>query len=423
MLDIKFIRENVEIVKKAVTNKGEKADIDRIIALDIERRRVLQDVEELRGERNRSSKEIGELRKKGEDAAKLMEEMKVVSNRIKGLEKDLNGIDKELDTHLMEVPNIPHPSVPIGVGEEDNIEISRWGERNEFSFDPKPHWELGEKLGIIDIERGGKITGSGFIHYRGFGAQLERALINFMIDLHVQSHGYMEVMIPYMVNRTSMTVTGQLPKLEGDMYALPEDDTFLIPTAEVPVTNIHRGEILDRNDLPIYYVASSPCFRREAGAHGKDTRGLIRIHQFDKVELVKFVHPDTSDDELESLLAAAEEVLKRLELHYRVVILSTGDLSFAASKCYDLEVWAPGIGKYLEVSSCSNFQDFQARRGEIRFRPEEGERLLHVHTLNGSGLALPRTVIAIIENYQQEDGSILVPEVLRPYMNGLEKIE
>jgi len=423
LLDIKFIRENVEIVKKAVTNKGEKADIDRIIALDIERRRVLQDVEELRGERNRSSKEIGELRKKGEDAAKLMEEMKAVSNRIKGLEKDLNGIDKELDTHLMEVPNIPHPSVPIGVGEEDNIEISRWGERNEFSFDPKPHWELGEKLGIIDIERGGKITGSGFIHYRGFGAQLERALINFMIDLHVQSHGYMEVMIPYMVNRTSMTVTGQLPKLEGDMYALPEDDTFLIPTAEVPVTNIHRGEILDRNDLPIYYVASSPCFRREAGAHGKDTRGLIRIHQFDKVELVKFVHPDTSDDELESLLAAAEEVLKRLELHYRVVILSTGDLSFAASKCYDLEVWAPGIGKYLEVSSCSNFQDFQARRGEIRFRPEEGERLLHVHTLNGSGLALPRTVIAIIENYQQEDGSILVPEVLRPYMNGLEKIE
>jgi seryl-tRNA synthetase len=323
----------------------------------------------------------------------------------------------------MEVPNIPHPSVPIGVGEGDNIEISQWGERNEFSFDPKPHWELGEKLGMIDIERGGKITGSGFIYYRGFGAHLERALINFMIDLHVQSHGYVEVMIPYMVNRTSMTVTGQLPKLEGDMYALPEDDTFLIPTAEVPVTNIHRGEILDRNDLPICYVAYSPCFRREAGAHGKDTRGLIRIHQFDKVELVKFVNPDTSDDELESLLAAAEEVLKQLELHYRVVILSTGDLSFAASKCYDIEVWAPGIGKYLEVSSCSNFQDFQARRGGIRFRPEEGGKLLHVHTLNGSGLALPRTVIAIIENNQQEDGSILIPEVLRPYMNGLEKIE
>jgi seryl-tRNA synthetase len=423
LLDIKFIRENVEIVKKAVTNKGDKADIDRIIALDIERRQILQDVEELRGERNRSSKKIGELRKKGEDTAKFMEKMKVVSNRIKGLEKDLKRIEGDLDAHLMEVPNIPHPSVPIGVGEGDNIEISQWGERNEFSFDPKPHWELGEKLGMIDIERGGKITGSGFIYYRGFGAHLERALINFMIDLHVQSHGYVEVMIPYMVNRTSMTVTGQLPKLEGDMYALPEDDTFLIPTAEVPVTNIHRGEILDRNDLPICYVAYSPCFRREAGAHGKDTRGLIRIHQFDKVELVKFVNPDTSDDELESLLAAAEEVLKQLELHYRVVILSTGDLSFAASKCYDIEVWAPGIGKYLEVSSCSNFQDFQARRGGIRFRPEEGGKLLHVHTLNGSGLALPRTVIAIIENNQQEDGSILIPEVLRPYMNGLEKIE
>ncbi len=423
MLDIRFIRENADKVKKAVEAKGDRADIDRIIAMDAERRKILQDVEELRGDRNRSSKEIGELRKKGQDAGELMKRMKQVSDRTKELEKELNYIDTNLHALLLDVPNVPHESVPVGVGEEDNVEVKRWGEQRSFSFEPKPHWELGEKLGILDVERGGKITGSGFIHYRGHGALLERALINFMIDLHVKEHGYMEVMVPYMVNRTTMTVTGQLPKLENDMYHMQEDDTFLIPTAEVPVTNIHRDEMLSAGQLPVYYVAYSPCFRREAGAHGKDTRGLIRVHQFDKVELVKFVRPETSYDELESLLQAAEKVLQLLGLHYRVVTLSTGDLSFSASKCYDIEAWAAGVGKYLEVSSCSNFEDFQARRGNIRFRPGPGEKPVLVHTLNGSGVALPRTVIAILENYQQEDGSVTVPEALRPYMHGLERIE
>jgi seryl-tRNA synthetase len=423
LLDIKFIRENLDIVRDAVANKGEKADIDRILHLDSDRRRILQEVEELRGERNRSSREIGELQKKGKNADDLKVKMKAVSDKIKALEKDLSRTETELNGHLLEVPNIPHESVPIGKSEEDNVEIRKWGDPPAISFEPKPHWEIGEKLGIIDIERGGKITGSGFLHYRGAGALLERALINFMIDLHVRSHGFVEVMVPFMVNRTSMTVTGQIPKLEGDMYALPEDDTFLVPTAEVPVTNIHRGEIISADSLPIYYVAYSPCFRREAGAHGKDTRGLIRVHQFNKVELVKFVRPETSYDELESLVSAAEVVLQQLSLPYRVVVLSTGDLSFAASKCYDLEVWAPGLAKYLEVSSCSNFQDFQARRGEIRYRPGPGKKPQFVHTLNGSGVALPRTVIAILENYQQEDGSVIIPEVLRPYMGGLEKIE
>jgi seryl-tRNA synthetase len=423
LLDIKIIREQVDQVKKAVENKGEEADIDRILELDSNRRRILVEVEELRGERNRVSKEIGELKKKGEDATDLMEQMKGVSERIKAIEKDLGKIEEELDSSLLEVPNIPHSSVPVGRDEDDNVEVRRWGVQTAFGFKPKPHWELGETLGIIDIERGGKITGSGFIHYRGAGALLERALINFMIDLHVKSHGFTEVNIPFMVNRASMTVTGQLPKLESDMYALPADDTFLVPTAEVPVTNIHRNEILGADDLPIYYVAYSPCFRREAGAHGKDTRGLIRVHQFDKVELVKFVSPETSYEELESLVEAAEAVLQALGLHYRVVTLSTGDLSFAAAKCYDLEVWAPGLEKYLEVSSCSNFEDFQARRGDIRFRPAPGEKPRFVHTLNGSGVALPRTVIALLENYQQEDGSVRIPEVLQPYMNGLEKIE
>jgi seryl-tRNA synthetase len=422
-LDIKIIREQVDQVKKAVENKGEKADIDRILELDGNRRRILMEVEELRGERNRVSKEIGELKKKGEDGTELMEQMKGVSERIKAIEKDLGKIEEELDSSLLEVPNIPHSSVPVGRDEDDNVELRRWGVQTAFGFEPKPHWELGETLGIIDIERGGKITGSGFIHYRGAGALLERALINFMIDLHVKSHGFTEVNIPFMVNRASMTVTGQLPKLESDMYALPADDTFLVPTAEVPVTNIHRNEILGADDLPIYYVAYSPCFRREAGAHGKDTRGLIRVHQFDKVELVKFVSPETSYEELESLVEAAEAVLQALGLHYRVVALSTGDLSFAAAKCYDLEVWAPGLEKYLEVSSCSNFEDFQARRGDIRFRPAPGEKPRFVHTLNGSGVALPRTVIALLENYQQEDGSVRIPDVLQPYMNGLEKIE
>jgi len=423
LLDIRFIRNNIDLVREGAERKGDHADILKIIALDEDRRMILKEVEGLREERNRSSREIGERRKRGEDVTGLMADMKALSGRIRKLEKSLDKAESQLNARLLEVPNVPHPSVPVGRSDADNVEVRRWGERRDFPFEPRPHWEIGAKLGIIDIERGAKITGSGFIHYRGNGALLERALINFMIDLHVHNHGFMEVMVPYVVNRTSMTVTGQIPKLEGDMYGLPGDDAFLIPTAEVPVTNIHRGEILKAKDLPIYYVAYSPCFRREAGAHGKDTRGLIRVHQFDKVELVKYVEPGSSYDELESLVAAAEDVLKQLGLHYRVVLLSTGDLSFAASKCYDLEVWAPGVGKYLEVSSCSNFEDFQARRGGIRYRPGPGEKPILVHTLNGSGLALPRTFIALLEKYQQEDGSVIVPEALRPYMNGLERIE
>ena len=423
MLDIRYIRENEDLVRQAVANKREKADVDRILALDVDRRRLLGEVETLRGERNRVSKEIGDMRKRGEDAAAPMAAMKEVAGRIKALEKDLAAVEADLNARLLEVPNVPHASVPVGPDESANVEVRRHGEPRAFDFEPTPHWELGEALGILDIPRGGKITGSGFIHYRGLGALLQRALINFMIDLHVREHGFTEVGIPFLVNRASMTTTGQLPKLEDDMYRMPEDDAFLIPTAEVPVTNIHRGEILAAADLPIRYVAYSPCFRREAGAHGKDTRGLIRVHQFDKVELVKFVRPETSYDELESLTACAEAVLQRLGLPYRVVALATGDLSFAAAKCYDLEVWASGVDTFLEVSSCSNFGDFQARRGDIRFRPAAGEKPVLVHTLNGSGLALPRTVIAILENGQEADGSVTVPEALRPYMHGIERIE
>lgn len=422
MLDLKYIRENPGIVKKAVIDKGEEVDVDKIIALDKKRRDIISEVEKLKEERNKRSKEIAELKKQRQEPVNLLAKMRDLSAKIKEYDRDLQGVEADLGDLLMCVPNIPHESVPVGEDESTNQFVRSWGELPEFDFEPRPHWEIGKRLGMLDIERGGKLTGSGFIHYQGQGARLERALINYMIDLHVEKHGYTEVFPPFVVNRASMTTTGQLPKLEEDMYVVTQDDLFLIPTAEVPVTNIHRGETLKPTELPKYYVAYTPCFRREAGAHGKDTRGLIRVHQFDKVELVKFVEPEHSYDELEKLLRDAEEVLQTLGLPYRVMLLSTGDLSFSASKCYDIEVWAPGVQKYLEVSSCSNFEDFQARRGNIRYKPVAGEKPRFVHTLNGSGVALPRTVIAILENYQNEDGTVTVPGAIREYMGGLETI-
>jgi len=422
VLDLKYIRENVETVKKAVKAKADKVDVDVILSLDKKRRDIISEVEQLKEERNKRSKEIAELKKRGEEPVELLGQMKELSSRVKDFDQDLQKIHADLNELLLQVPNIPHDSVPVGEDESDNVFVRSWSEPRDFDFEPRPHWELGERLDLIDVERGGKITGSGFIHYQGIGARLERALINFMMDFHVEKHGYTEVLPPVIVNRTSMITTGQLPKLEDDMYHVTLDDLFLIPTAEVPVTNMHRDEILLAGDLPRYYVAYTPCFRREAGAHGKDTRGLIRVHQFNKVEMVKFVEPSNSYDELEKILGDAEDILQALELPYRVMLLSTGDLSFAAAKCYDIELWAAGVGKYLEVSSCSNFEDFQARRGNIRYRPAAGKKPMFVHTLNGSGVALPRTMIAILENYQNEDGSVTVPEVLRDYLGGLETI-
>lgn len=420
MLDLKFIRENVDLVKKAATAKHETVDVERIIELDRRRRSILVETEKLKEERNKSSREIAERKRSGGETAELMERMRVVASDIRDRDSELQQVEEELRQLLMYVPNIPHESVPEGADESANLFVRSWGEPRRLPFEARPHWEIGKLLGILDLERGGKISGSGFIHYQGLGARLERALINFMIDFHVEKHGYTEVFPPFLVNRQSMTTTGQLPKLESDMYLVGTDDLFLIPTAEVPVTNVHRDEVLAADELPKCYVAYTPCFRREAGAHGKDTRGLIRVHQFDKVELVKFTRAEDSYEELEKLVGDAEDILKALGLPYRVMLLSSGDLSFSAAKCYDIEVWAPGVSKFLEVSSCSNFTDFQARRGNIRCRPGKGMKLEFVHTLNGSGVALPRTVIAVLENYQNEDASVTVPDVLRDYMGGVE---
>ena len=422
MLDINIIRDDIERVKQAVINKNEKTNLDSLLDLDSKRKSLLIECDDLRNKRNITSKKISELKSKKEDASDVIQEMKGVSDNIKQLEVDIKALNEELESILLKIPNIPATDVPVGKDETSNEIIKECGEKRGFSFTPLPHWDIGKTLDILDFERGAKITGAGFTLYKGAGARLERALYNFMLDLHTQEHGYTEIFPPYLVNRSSMTGTGQLPKLEEDMYRIPEDDLFLIPTAEVPVTNIHSNEILSVADLPTYYTACTACFRREAGSHGKDTRGMLRVHQFNKVELVKFVRPETSYDELESLLSVSEKVLQLLGLQYRVLKLCTGDLSFAAAKCYDIEVWSPGVDKFLEVSSCSNFEDFQARRSNIRFRDDEG-KVRHVHTLNGSGVALPRTMIAIIENYQREDGTVEVPEVLRPYMNGLEIIK
>jgi seryl-tRNA synthetase len=414
MLDIKFVRDNSDLVKQAITNKNEKADVDRLLVLDEQKRELLAKIEKLKHQRNVASKEIGQLKKDGKDAGSLPAEMKKVALDIKAFEEDFSKIDTEMQDILSWIPNIPHQSVPIG-DETENLEVKSLGEKREFDFKPQPHWELGDRLGLLDFEGASRISGSNFALFRNVGALLERALINFMLDLHI-GQGYQEISPPFMARRDAMFGVGQLPKLEDDMYLVEQDDLFLIPTAEVPVTNLFKNEIIDGFRLPINYTAYTPCFRREAGSYGRDTRGLTRIHQFDKVEMVKFVKPENSYKEHEKLLHDAGEVLQQLELPYRVLILATGDLSFAAAKCYDIEVWAAGVERYLEVSSVSNFEDFQARRANIRFRRSSDAKPEFVHTLNGSGLALPRTVIAILENYQTDEGSVIVPEVLRPYM-------
>ena len=417
MLDIKRIRKNPEALvaaMKARRNKG--ADVSGLLELDEKRRSLIVEVEALKAKRNEDSAKVPQLKKQGLDASELLAEMKLVADKIKELDAELSEIDAQLDDMLMKIPNIPHESVPDGADDKDNAEIRRYGKPAEFSFEPKAHWDIGEALGILDFANAGKITGARFTVYRGLGARLERAIISYFLDCHTLN-GYTEILPPYMVNRASMTGTGQLPKFEEDAFKVAGTDYFLIPTAEVPVTNLHRGDILDGNDLPIKYCAYSACFRSEAGSAGRDTRGLIRQHQFNKVELVKFVKPEDSYDELEKLTNDAERVLQGLGLPYRVVCLSTGDLGFSSAKTYDIEVWMPSYGRYVEISSCSNFEDFQARRAQIRFRREKNGKPELVHTLNGSGVAIGRTVAAILENYQQPDGSVIVPDALVPYMH------
>jgi seryl-tRNA synthetase len=421
MLDARMIRDNLTNVESRLSTRGAGVNLERFRQLDEQRRGLLRQAEELKALRNKVSNEISRVNNKSQ-AKESIDEMREVSRRIKGMDEELKGVEEELEQVLMTIPNIPYADTPVGTSEADNREVRQWGAIPSFTFSPKPHWEIGEALGILDFERGAKITGARFTLYKGAGARLERALINFMLDLHTERHKYLEILPPFMVNRESMTGTGQLPKFEDDLFRLEGIDYFLIPTAEVPVTNIHRGEILRAADLPICYTAHTPCFRKEAGSYGKDTRGLIRQHQFNKVELVKFAHPARSYDELERLLSDAEEVLRRLELPYRVMELCTADLGFSAARTYDIEVWLPGQQTFREISSCSNFEDFQARRAGIRFREDEKSRPEFVHTLNGSGLAVGRTVVAILENCQQSDGSVLVPKALRPYMGGMEKI-
>ncbi|EOD00537.1 serine--tRNA ligase [Caldisalinibacter kiritimatiensis] len=423
MLDIKRIRNNPEEVKEALKKRGAEQFIDKVLELDKKRRELLVEVEEMKAKQNSVSKEIPKLKKEGKDVSEVIKEMKELSNKIKSIDPQVKEIEKELNDILLRIPNIPNPEVSVGESDEDNVEIRKWGEPTKFDFESKAHWDIGTDLDILDFERASKIAGARFSMFKGLGATLERALINFMLNLHTNEHGYTEILPPFMVNRDSMTGTGQLPKFEEDAFNIPSKDFFLVPTAEVPVTNIHRDEVLEEENLPKYYTAYTPCFRQEAGSAGRDTRGLIRNHQFDKVELVKLVKPEDSYDELEKLTSNAEKVLQLLGLPYRVVELCTGDLGFSSAKTYDLEVWMPSYNRYVEISSCSNFEDFQARRANIRFRSNEKRKLEYVHTLNGSGLAVGRTTAAILENYQQEDGSIIIPEVLRPYMGGLEKIE
>lgn len=415
MLDPRFVREYTDVVKHALEDRHYSISLDDFLASEEQRRRYLREAEELRNRRNVVSEEVGRLKKLKQDASALIEEMKGVADRIRELDDTIRTLEDTINEFLLVVPNIPHESVPRGRDETENVEIRRWGEPRTFDFEPLNHWDIGEILGIIEFERAAKIAGARFSMTRGYGAKLERALMNFMLDLNT-SKGYQEVLPPILVNRDSMRGTGQLPKFEMELFKISDPEFYLIPTAEVPVTNIHKNEILSENNLPIYYTAYTPCFRREAGSYGKDVRGLIRQHQFNKVELVKFVKPEDSFDALESLTADAEDILRRLELPYRVVALCTGDLGFAAAKTYDLEVWLPGQQKYREISSCSNFTDFQARRANIRFKREGQKGTEFVHTLNGSGLAIGRTLVAVLENYQQKDGSVVVPEVLRPYV-------
>lgn len=422
MLELKFLRENMDLLREKLAQRGSAVSLDDFLKADREQREIIQDVEDLRNRRNVVSKEVGRLKKEGQSAENLVEEMKAVHDRIKELESCLNEKEETLAQIVMDIPNLPHFSVPVGKDSSDNPVVKRWGDIRHFDFEPKPHWDLGENLDILDFKRGAKIAGARFTLYKGMGAQLERALINFMLDFHTGRHGYMEILPPFIVNAASMMATGQLPKFKEDLFKLEGWDYYLIPTAEVPVTNIHQGEVLEEKDLPKRYVAFSACFRAEAGSYGKDTRGLIRQHQFNKVELVKFTAPEASYEELESLLLDAEEILQQLNLPYQIVELCTGDLGFSAAKTYDIEAWLPGQNAFREISSCSNFESFQARRGNIRFRRQGKTKTELVHTLNGSGLAIGRTVVALMENYQQEDGSIIIPPVLRPYLMGKARI-
>lgn len=417
MLDIKRIREDYQGVKAAVESRMNGSfGIEHILELDEKRRTILAQVESMKHKQGVDSKQIPLLKRAGEDTSNLMKAMKALADEIKELDPQIAVLEEEIQTSLLNIPNIPNPSVPLGKDENDNQEIRKWGQPRSFNFEEKPHWDVGTDLDILDFERASKITGARFTVYKGMGARLERSLINYMLNLHTEEHGYTEILPPFMVNRGSMTGTGQLPKFEEDMFWLPAKDFFLVPTAEVPLTNLLGNEILEEKDLPIYYTAYTPCFRKEAGSAGRDTRGLIRQHQFNKVELVKFVRPEKSYEELEALTLAAEEVLKRLELPYRVVKLATGDLGFSSAMTYDLEVWMPSYKRYVEISSCSNFESYQARRANIRFRPDGGGKPEFLHTLNGSGLAVGRTVAAILENYQEEDGSVSIPKVLIPFM-------
>jgi len=428
VIDLKFIRENTEDVRQMLADRRTEAELDRLVELDACWRENLTHTQSLKAHQNQVSQQIAERKKAKQDATETIAEMRKLSQEIKELTAEANATKTEIDAMLLTIPNMPEASTPVGMGEDDNIEIKTWGELPSFDFELKPHWEIAEQLDIVDFQRGAKVAGSNFVLFKGVGARLERALIQFMLDLHTTQHGYTEISPPFLANRPTMTGTGQIPKLESDMYRCdrdeenPDSDLFLIPTAEVPVTNMFSGEILAGDELPIYYTAYTPCFRREAGAYGKDTRGLQRIHQFDKVEMVKFTTPEASYAEHETLLANAESVLQALGLPYRVVQHCTVELSFAAAKCYDIEVWAPAGQRFLEVSSCSNFEDFQARRASIRFRREAGARPEFVHTLNASGTALPRIVIALLETYQNPDGTVRIPAVLQPYMGGLKQI-
>lgn len=424
MLDLKHLRNNFEEVKRVLQHRGEDLTaLDSFEELDVKRRELIAETEKLKSKRNEVSEQVAVLKREKKDGDTLIAEMRVVGETIKGLDEELRIVESKLEILLLSIPNIPHESVPVGESEDDNIPVRHWGEQPQFSFEPKPHWDVATDLDIVDFERAAKVTGSRFAFYKGLGARLERALASFMLDLHIEEHGYVELMTPFMVNRASMTGTGQLPKFEEDAFRIESEDYFLIPTAEVPVTNYHRDEILNGDDLPLSYVAHTACFRSEAGSAGRDTRGLIRQHQFNKVELVKLVKPEDSYQELEKLTGHAEKVLQLLGLPYRVLSMCTADLGFTAAKKYDLEVWLPSYGTYREISSCSNFEAFQGRRANIRFRRDPKGKPEHVHTLNGSGLAIGRTVAAILENYQQEDGSVIIPEALRPYMRGVEVIK
>ncbi|MHC2994661.1 MAG: serine--tRNA ligase [Candidatus Atribacteria bacterium] len=421
MLDLKLIRSNPDKVKEALKKRREKINIEEVIILDEKRRGLLLEAGVLKEKRNTVSEEIGRLKREKKDAREKILAMKEVSTKIKELDIRIKEVEEEITKILLEIPNIPHRSVPIGKDEKDNVEIRRWGGPPKFDFTPLPHWDIGEALDILDFERGAKVASARFTVLKGMGAQLERALINFMLDLHTKEHNYKEIFPPFLVNSETMTGTGQLPKFESDLFKC-ENDLYLIPTAEVPLTNLHRQEILNYDELPLYYTAYTACFRKEAGSYGKDVRGLIRQHQFNKVELVKICKPEDSYNELETLTQNAEEVLRRLEIPYRIIVLCTGDMGFSSAKTYDIEVWLPAQGKYREISSCSNCEDFQARRAMIRYRSKEKEKVNFVHTLNGSGLAIGRTLVAILENYQQKDGSVIIPEALRPYMGGVKKI-